>query len=302
MGISRNALVVVLIAFGWCSGRPAVCSQTPDQKLPAKTRTIVDLSTEELRRMYGEELRDLLFDDNQQGLGVFLSKAGDNVQSSFRNIPNTASKEEILFQRLRPGGRIEASAGLTYNYLLLTRPGVEGVSLQEDRTDRRNRPVTFERMSEYMVTAGFAGHCVFLDPSHQYSSRFRSLGRQTSEPHAQVIAFAQKPEAGDFLTFINGVRPTPVLLQGIVWIDPATYQIVRMRTDLLRPDYLNQVTRQTTEIWLTEVHFTGAPQSFWLPREVVVTIEFRTMIYRNVHKYSDYKLFTVSSFDKIVKP
>jgi hypothetical protein len=59
---------------------------------------------------------------------------------------------------------------------------------------------------------------------------------------------------------------TPVLVRGLVWVDPNTYQIVRMRTDMLKPDLRDGVLQQTTEIWLSEVRFADSPQPFWLPR------------------------------------
>lgn len=310
MGSQRRVIVIAaLIALACCFSflRTSAASSTAAQTaVPQKrtAKTIVDLSIEELRRLYRAELRGVAFDENQEGLGILLRKVGENVEAFFRNIHNTASKEQILSQRLKFNGQIEATVTSYYNYLLLVRPDLTGVRFQEDRIDSKGHPVNFERLSGYIVTSGFAGHCFFLHPGHQYGSRFRYLGRQPSESHAQVIAFAQKPGVGDFLAYIGAKDLTPVLLQGLVWIDPNTYQIVRMRTDLLEPDSRDGVMRQTTEIWLSEVHFDGTPQAFWLPREVVVTIEWAwaQKIFRNVHSYSDYKLFTVSSYDKIVKP
>ncbi len=263
------------------------------------TTAIVDLSTDELRRRYHDELGRLEFADDPQQLLVLLRKTGENVAAFFSNVQRTASREEILSHRLKVTGKIETSFTSIYNYLLLPRLDSSGLLFEEDRTDDDNRPVKFERPTEFVVTSGFASQCMFLHPSHQHGSRFRYLGKS---PTAHVLAFAQTPDAGDFLTFINGPEPTPVLLQGLVWIDPATNQIVRMRSDLLEPDMRNGVSRQTTESWFKEVRFDGVPQAFWLPRRVVVTIEYRERIFRNEHRYSDYKLFSVSTFDKIVRP
>jgi hypothetical protein len=159
-------------------------------------------------------------------------------------------------------------------------------------------------MSGYVISSGYAGLCIFLHPSHQFGSRFRYLGRQTSEPFAHLIAFAQKPEVGDFLaSFIDkqwGSRR--LLFQGIVWVDPYTNQIVRMRTELLSPDRYISLTKQSTDIWLSEVRFDAASQSFWLPREVTVTCRWAGMTLRNRHRYSDYRLFTIESYDKVGQP
>ena len=301
MGSLRSPFTLVLIvlvcSFASLQVRGQGANQRPEEK--ARPLTIVDLSTDELRRRFPAELGRLEFADDPQELGVLLRKTGENVDAFFRNVQNTASKEEILAQRLKLTGKVEASSHSSYSYLLLARPARTGMLFEEDRADRKNRPVKFSKLVDYVVTSGFASQCLFLHPSHQYGSRFRYLGKL---PSAQVIAFAQKPEAGDFLIFISGTQPTPVLVQGLVWIDPITYQIVQMRTDLLEPDIRNGVARQTTESWFSEVRFDGVSQAFWLPRQVVVTIEYGQKIFRNEHRYSGYKLFSVTSFDKIVKP
>ena len=303
MGSSRTALRAAVAGF-LCFVCVPVRAQTASGRPPSKVtpKTIVDLKPDELRRQYHTELGHLEFVDNPEELRAVLSKTGQNVEAFFNNVQNTASKEEILAQRLRLSGIIEASSHSSYHYLLLAHPNDIGTRFEEERTNDNNRPINFQRLVDYLVTSGFAGQCVFLHPSHQYGSRFRYLGRQPSEPRAHVIAFAQKPEVGDFLNFINGTVSTPALLQGLLWIEPDTCQIVRMRTDLLEPDLRNRVTRQTTESWFSEVHFDDPSQSFWLPRRVLVTIEYEQRIFRNQHSYSDYKLFSVSSLDKITRP
>jgi hypothetical protein len=68
-----------------------------------------------------------------------------------------------------------------------------------------------------------------------------------------------------------------------------------MRTDLLAPRYDIMLARQTSEVELGEVRLEGAPQSLWLPRKVVVTIDWQHTIYRNQHRYRNYKLFSVET-------
>ncbi len=51
--------------------------------------------------------------------------------------------------------------------------------------------------------------------------------------------------------------------------------------------------RQTSEVELGEVRLEGARQPLWLPSKVAVTIDWQHTIYRNQHRYRDYKLFSV---------
>jgi hypothetical protein len=116
---------------------------------------------------------------------------------------------------------------------------------------------------------------------------------------ALVIAFAQKPRiARIFERFNSGSASVLILVQGLAWIDSETNRILRLRTDLLKPAREIRLNSQTTEIDYGEVHFAGTQASFWLPRRVVVTIEWRGKSFRNVHEYSDFRLFNVQTDER----
>jgi hypothetical protein len=90
--------------------------------------------------------------------------------------------------------------------------------------------------------------------------------------------------------------------QGLAWIDSQNYQILRLRTDLLKALPEVALKRQTTEISFSEVHFKSITAGFWLPREVAVTVDWHGKVLRNDHEYSDFKIFNVDSTQKIGKP
>jgi len=97
----------------------------------------------------------------------------------------------------------------------------------------------------------------------------------------------------------NGIKI--LLYQGLMWIDPETFQVLRMKSDLLAPRTDVWLDRQTTDIEFQEVRFPD-DQKLWLPREVRVDAVYLRTRYRNRHRYSDYKRFTVASKDEIKRP
>lgn len=281
--------------------------QSPQETAPPKT--IVDLSEQELRNAYRSELSQVAFDQNQEELGVLLRKVGENVGGLFHNFNDTSCREQIVLRRIQmlSKGQTVMSTRSSFDYLILVRSAEAGVTFNEERTDRDGNPVQFPtqavtlpakiaNMSGFVVTSGFASLCIYLHPSHQSGSRFRLLGKERGGRHLWLIAFAQKPDVGDFQAAIGGSAGlTPVLLQGLIWVDPHTFQIVHMQTNLLEPDTRDFVTRQTTEIWLNEFKFADSQRAFWLPQRVEVTILFAGMVYQNTHSYSNYKLFRVET-------
>lgn len=294
---------------------PAGASQAPATKPPnatpedqvkiyANARSVIDLTREELLRFYPSELRELEFAQNPEELDDLLKKMGEQVERFFRDFPNTLAREQVRLERLNNEGRVLDS--ITRSYYYSFSPDKTGLYWDEARTDSGGHAIQNDSIQGFaFLTWGYAGECMFFHPLHQPNSRFRYLGRQPSDRNAHVIAFAQKPESSDFMgSYSTPVMVSPALLmyQGLVWVDPGTYQIVRMRTDLLAPRGDVGLGRATQEIWYSEVRFASVAEPFWLPQEVVVTSISMGQTYRNRHRYSDYRVFTVAAQDKIVQP
>jgi hypothetical protein len=308
--LTRTLPAILLIACG-STGLGLRAAQVNLSKLKssleleiyAQARTVVDLTVAELRRDFPKECSDLQFDDDQAELPELLRKTGASVEALIRDIPNTTSKEQVHRERRRDTGVFDYASDQNYNYLVL--PGKMGF-WEETRTDTKGRPLALRNTSDsFMMTSGFAGLATFFHPQYQDGSRFRLLGRQSSESDAYVIAFAQSPEngrpTGSFESMLM-LTPAVILYQGLAWVDPQTHQILRMRTDLLAPRKDILLARQTTEIWFHEVRFQDSPHAFWLPREVLVTTEWSGWTFRNRHRYSEYLVFSVESLDKLEHP
>lgn len=90
--------------------------------------------------------------------------------------------------------------------------------------------------------------------------------------------------------------------QGLAWIDSETYEIIRVRTDLLAPLLKVKLERTTTEIAYGEVYFKSVGRKLSLPRQVTVTVDWNGKHLLNQHRYSDFELFNVEATDKIGKP
>lgn len=306
-----NTLSAFLLVTFCIDDLPRVAAQVNLSKLLsdreleiyANARTVVDMTSDELIRAYPRECADLALDDNQEELPALLWEAAERVKALVRDIPNTTSREQVRRERLRNKLTVDDTSTRTYNYLVLS--SMSG-PWEEIRTDSKGRPINvFDAQDEFFMTSGFAGLVLFFHPGSVTTCRFRLLGRQRSEPGAYLIAFAQRPDGpavGSMRTPLMSTSAVSIMYQGLAWVDPRTHQILRMRTELLAPRIDVYLARQTTEIWYAEVRFASSAQTFWLPREVLATFEWRGQVYRNRHLYSDYLVFSVESQDKLVQP
>jgi hypothetical protein len=242
---------------------------------------------------------------DQGQLDSILSAVGKSVAEFFRNFPNTTSLEEIHEEKLRRKQKVDARLDQKFRYLCFTPADPWGPSFDEYRVDSWGDQTLPQGLQDgFMLTTGFASASLLFHPTYQSQAAFRYLGRQkVNGRDTYVIAFAQQPGKARLNgIFKNGQISMTTLSQGLAWIDSQSYQITRLRTDLLKPLPEVNLERETTEIAFGEVHFKGLAEGFWLPQQVTVTVDWNGKHLRNEHRYSEFKLFNVEATQKIRKP
>jgi tetratricopeptide (TPR) repeat protein len=263
----------------------------------AKVKTVLTESPQDLVKDM-PELKGIRMASNQDELEVVLKNVGEGVESFFKNFPNTVSLEQIHQERLGKDGKVARALDQDFQYLLLARTDKWGLGIEEHRATAQGASTTLGGYNEgLMLTSGFASVSLLFHPAYQNGAGFRYLGRQSLDgKDLYVIAFAQNPQrARTEERFSTDEGSALILIQGLAWIDPTNFQIVRLRTDLLAPQSKVRLQKQTTEIHFKEVSFKEVATAFWLPQEVSVTVDWRGRIYRNWHRYSGFKLFNVET-------
>jgi hypothetical protein len=242
---------------------------------------------------------------DQGQLDSILSAVGKTVAEFFRNFPNTSSLEQIHQEKLGRNQKALATHDQKFRYLCFTPAEDWGPGFDEYRVDLSGAQASPHGVHDgLMLTSGFASASLLLHPNYQSQATFRYLGRQkVNGRDAYVIAFAQQPAKARLSGgFRSGEISMRTLSQGLAWVDSESYQITRLRTDLLMPLSEVNLERETTEIAFGEVHFKGMAEGFWLPQQVTVTVDWNGKHLRNEHRYSEFKLFNVEAIDKPGKP
>jgi tetratricopeptide (TPR) repeat protein len=251
------------------------------------------------------ELQTLEAASSQDSLPEILRRTGESVDLFFRTLPNTISEENVSAQRLGKEGKVAYSLDQRFQYLVIVQTAKPSVNVQEYRGDSRGRPIDVENPDgQFMLTIGFTSLSLIFHPAFQPFTKFRYLGTQSLLGRkTAVIAFAQTTENISILErFTVGASSVLILQQGVAWIDAENFQILHMRTDLLKPQTELRLRRQTTEVTYDKVQLKQEAQPLWLPREVAVTVVMRDRSWHNLHRYSDFKLFRVETKDKIAAP
>jgi tetratricopeptide (TPR) repeat protein len=259
--------------------------------------------TEPLPQLLRElpELAGLTPAADQTRLPSILHGTALSVEAFFANFQNATSSERIEEEQLGKGGKVRRSIEQRFQYLLVSTPDQDGMSLDEYRTDDTGAARGPSGLGDgFMLTAGFASASLVFHPQYQAGAKFRLLGRASADgAPCDVVAFAQVPEkATMFGRFRTKSGSALVLHQGIAWVNPADSRIVRLRTDLLQPLPNVRLQRETTEIHYGLVHFKDVAAPISLPSQVSVTVEWKGKTFRNLHAYRDFKWFRTSAHEK----
>jgi Tfp pilus assembly protein PilF len=241
---------------------------------------------------------------DQEQLSSILDGVGTKILELIKNFPNTSSLEVIHQEKVshRGGG---GSQDQKFRYLCLASSEASGPSFLEYRTDFAGNEARPEGLSEgFMLTTGFTSAALIFHPEYRAESTFQYLGRQkVNGRNAYVVAFAQIPGKAHFTgNFRQGSTSGTMFSQGVAWIDTATYQIIRLHTDLLAPLPELRLEKETVNIDFNEVQFRSLKGPLWLPENVTVAIDWNGKQLRNQHEYSDFKIFQVDTSQKMGKP
>ena len=241
---------------------------------------------------------------SQGELPAILQKMGHTVDDFVRDVGELIAHEDVIQEKLSTNGKIEAKRRFQDDYLIIHR-GNEWGARAEYRMDEKGKRFKATGLAEgYLVTSGYALSCIAFATAAQSESRFRYFGEQEIDSReTYVLGFAQQPGKASFLTtlMLNGGPPLDMLTQGILWVDKNSFQIIRMRSDLLAQRNEGQLDQLTADVRFIAVQLRDVPNPLWLPGEVRVYIETYNELgknlqeFRNVHHYTNYRRYRVSA-------
>jgi hypothetical protein len=248
---------------------------------------------------------------SQDKTEFILTKTGAVIADQLHRLPNLISTEEVRqpiatlktdtvpWQEQMKG--VQDAVPVTeyktrvFDYRIVRKQKASsGNVLDEFRTDRHGQPIDDSaHNSQRPFSIGFATMWLIFLPGSLQESRFRYLGQQEiGSRETYALAFAQIPEgAGMSAVIESGFGRCSTPLQGVVWIDQSTFQIVRMQTDLLAPLPGIELNQLRSLLSYGPVKIAGLKLLLWLPSDVETTWQTTRHAGEESHVYSHYRLF-----------
>lgn len=232
-------------------------------------------------------------------LDQLLTRTSKQVSSFLEQFSDVKCTERVTQEKLGKDAKVEMKQESTYDYLvILTNPGGE-LSLDESRLPVHEAKPD-KKNTSLLVTNGFATLFLVFHPYYAQSFQFSRLegevvdGRRLSKVSFQHIAGTRSPAA----LALRG-REYPLDLSGTALIDPQTGVITRIVASVENTMEDVGVKTLTSEIAFSPVNFRDAKETYWFPQQATVEVETTRQHWRNLHRFTDYKRFSVSTEEQV---
>lgn len=234
-------------------------------------------------------------------LPAVLAGVSERTKEFVANLQKFSATEHVNHYPIDFNGHRLPPQSRTFEYIAVVNNIDNGLfSLDEYRNGSLDR----SRFPGGIATEGVPAVALLFHPllASDYNFKCEGLGHRKGRPAWQVY-FIQRE---DRPSRIGGYRtPTsfyPFDLKGRAWIDAATYQVLGLESELVKPIPAAGLKKQLEIINYGSVTFHSHKQQLWLPQSVEVYFDGRERRFYRTLTFSDFKIFTVATDQSIHAP
>jgi hypothetical protein len=236
-----------------------------------------------------------------QSVDEILSRTSQQVSSFVEQFSEVKCTEHVVQEKLAESNKVERRTESTYDYLvILTNNGGE-LSLDESRLavggtvgsrKKENAPL--------LISNGFATLFLIFHSYYAGSFQFKDLGQEAIQGRLLAkIHFDHIPNTKSVAALAVRGREYPLDLSGTAWIDPQSGAIAKIDAGVDRAIEDIGLKSLRSEVEFAPVRFGQQLSAAWFPQQATVEVETPRQHWRNTHRFSDYKRFSVSTEEQV---
>ncbi len=235
----------------------------------------------------------------QQALKALVERAGQETSRFLEQFSDVKCTELVTQEKLDTKGKVEARQESTYDYLAILTSAGGNLNLSESRLPVKQAKKV-DKSVPLLVSNGFATLFLVFHPYYQGSFQFTTLGDDPiAGQQLARVGFRHIPGTRSPMAMVLRGREYPLDLAGTAWIDPSSGAIAKITAGLENglPDLGLQELQ--SEVKFAPVSFRDIAEASWFPVVATVDVETPKQHWRNVHRFTDYKRFSVSTEEAV---
>ncbi|HEU5336177.1 MAG TPA: hypothetical protein VFU27_09450 [Terriglobales bacterium] len=237
----------------------------------------------------------------QQTLAALLERARERTSRLLEQFSDVRCTELVTQEQLNQKGKVEARQESTFDYLAILTSAGGNLNLSESRLPvKQARKV--DKSVSLLVSNGFAILFLVFDPYYQGSFQFSAAGGDAIAGRQFArLDFRHIPGTRSPMAMVLRGREYPLDISGTAWIDPSSGVIAKITAGLDGglPDLGLQQLH--SEVEFAPLSFRDVAETSWFPVVATIDVETPKQHWRNIHRFTNYQRFSVSTEEAVSK-
>jgi|SRR5579871_1323234 len=233
-------------------------------------------------------------------LDDLLARAGQQVARFWDQFSAVTCIETVEQDKLSDDGKVLLKKRNAYDYLVLLQFSGDDLMVNESRVLQGKAAKESDRA--LLSTSGFSTLVLIFHPRFHSSYLFTDQGSDPQMPLLRRVRFEHIRGRRSPSVLQLRSREYPIEWQGTAWMDSATGNITRIQASLKEPLEDVGLMRLDSEVRYSPVPLGGAKELPWLPMAAQIEADTRHQHWRNLHQFTAYRQFSVSTDSKTEAP
>jgi hypothetical protein len=222
-----------------------------------------------------------------------LERAAQSAEVFWDQFTAVQCLERVTQSSVQSGNKGTSSRTSEFDYVAFVAMTAGGIAVKESRVPRAQVPT--DDTSQFLLTSGFPALLLMFHPDVRRKFEFSESPAPDSPPGTMRIAFKSKPGQRSLSAIKLQDRFYPIDWEGFAWIQENTGRVVRIDAKLASPMEDIGLSELRAEVDYKMMPLPNNTEGYQLPARVTVSLRTPKRQWRNVHDYSAYKLFTVTT-------
>ena len=220
------------------------------------------------------------------------------VQEYFDTFSDLTCKESVTQLILNGSGRTLYRENSGYDYQFQASSASGSFKFTETRAVRN--PAFRDPGRTLLVTTGFASLLLVAHPMYETGYVFQPGGEEAIDGIPYVrIRFTPVPGAASPASLRLRGKNYPLPMSGTLWIDPQSGAIVKIEADVDSSLSDLGLAGLRSEVHYAPHTFHDPSQTVWIADSASIEVDTPRQHWRNLHKFTDYKRFSVNVHEEI---
>jgi hypothetical protein len=236
-----------------------------------------------------------------QSLNDLLTRTASQTSVFLDQFSDVKCTEQVRQEKLGKDNKVELKEDSTFDYLvILTNTGGElnlsesRIPVREAKRDRKN--------TSMLLSNGFATLFLVFHPYYAEAFKFTLAGQEVIGGKSLAkISFEHVPGMKSPAALALRGKEYPLELTGMAWVDPQTGSIAKMEAGIANTLQDVGLKALNSEIDFAPMPFADSKEVYWFPTQARVEVETPRQHWRNLHQFTAYKKFSVSTEEKVIQ-